>query len=110
MLALIILLAESRAQVTAFVPIDESMQQLIDFYQTDTIIVVVPNGYTILNEDKAKMENFAFWMKDMVYIYKEESVLTTIDQQKHLQFFGPVIRFETNILSGTPFKVEKNGF
>lgn len=89
---------------------DESMQQLLHFYQADTIIVVVPNGYEVKESDQKLIESFAFWMESLTYIYKQESVLETADLEKHLQYFGPVFLFETDILTETPFKVEKNGF
>ena len=109
-LVLLLSLFTSNAQVGGFVSMDESMQRLLDFYNTDTIIVVVPNGCEVKEEDKKSIGSFAFWMENLAYIYKQESTLTTADQEKHLQYFGPVFMFETNILTSTPFKVEKNGF
>ena len=89
---------------------DESMQQLLKFYHTDTIIVVVPNGYKVKEKDQKLIESFAFWMENLTYIYKQESALETVDAERHLQYFGPAFLFETDILTETPFKVEKNGF
>lgn len=109
-LALLLSLFKSNAQVQTFVPMDESMQQLLDFYHTDTIIVVVPNGYEVKEKDKKLIESFTFWRDNLVYIYLQESILEAVDQKKHLQYFGPACMFETAILTDTPFKAEKNGF
>lgn len=109
-LALLLSLSRSSAQVQGFVPMDESMQQLLDFYDTDTIIVVVPNGYEVKEKDRKLIESFTFWMENLTYIYKQESTLETVDLEKHLQYFGPAFQFETAILGDTPFRVEKNGF
>jgi hypothetical protein len=100
----------SNAQVGGFVSMDESMQQLLSFYNTDTIIVVIPNGYEVKQNDKNSIESFAFWRENLVYIYKHESALHAEDMAKHLQLFGPAFLFETDIIAGSPIKVEKNGF
>ncbi len=99
---------KSSAQVGGFVPMDESMQQLLNFYNTDTIIVVTPNGSEVKQNDKKSIESFAFWRENIVYIYKQESALKTDDQAQHIQLFGPAFLFETEIFA--PFKVEHNGF
>lgn len=100
----------SIAQVGGFVPMDESMQQLLNFYNTDTIIVVIPNGYKVRQNDKKSIESFAFWREDLAYIYIQESTLQADDMAKHLQLFGPAFLFETDIIGTLPFNVEKNGF
>jgi hypothetical protein len=98
------------AQVVEFIPMDESMQQLLSFYNTDTIIVVIPKGYEVKQNDKNSIESFAFWRENLVYIYKHESALHAEDMAKHQQFFGPAFLFETDVFTGSPFKIEKNGF
>lgn len=100
----------SNAQVVGFVPMDESMQQLLNFYNTDTIIVVTPNSYQVKQNDKKSIENFAFWRENLVFIYKQESVMQADDMAKHLQLFGPAFLFETDIFVGSTFYVEQNGF
>lgn len=100
----------SMAQFPGFVAMDESMQQLIHFYQADTILVITPNDFEMRQEDKASLEKFAFWMPDLKYMYIRESELTFSNEEKHLQFFGPAYLFETGCLSDIPFQVEEKGF
>jgi hypothetical protein len=100
----------SIAQVGGFVPMDESMQQLINFYNTDTIVVVTPNGYEVKQNDRKSIESFVFWRENLVYICKQESALHAEDFTKHLQLFGPAFLFETDIFAGSPFRTEQNGF
>ncbi|MBN2806313.1 MAG: hypothetical protein JXR22_06615 [Prolixibacteraceae bacterium] len=78
--ALNIILPASRAQNSAIVPMDESMQQLIDFYQTDTKMNVIPEGDTYSKGEKTKTENFAFWNKHIIYRYKAEYRLQKIEE------------------------------
>lgn len=98
------------AQVVEFVAMDESMRQLLSFYNTDTIIVVLPNGYEVKQNDMNSLENFAFWRENLVYIYKQESALHAMDLVKHLQLFGPAFLFENEIFTGSPFDTLQNGF
>ncbi len=100
----------SSAQVSSIVPMDESMQQLLNFYNTDTIIVVTPNGYQVKQNDKKTIDGFAFWNENLVYIYKQESALQADDMAKQQQLIGPAFLFETDIAASSPFKVEQQGF
>jgi hypothetical protein len=107
---LLFLVSPLNAQVPEFVSMDGSMQQLLNFYQTDTILVVIPNGCEMQEDDKETIEKFAFWMNDLKYIYILEADLHTNHKTKHLQFFGPAYLFETACLAEIPFKVENKGF
>ena len=61
------------AQVDSFIAMDESMQQLINFYNTDTIIVITPQGYTVREDDKETIEKFAFWRNELSYVFNKEN-------------------------------------
>lgn len=98
------------AQVDSFIAMDESMQQLINFYNTDTIIVITPLGYTISEDEKQIIEKFAFWRNDLTYVFIQENEFQNKYSKIHLHFFGPAYLFQTNCLSATPFKALKNGF
>lgn len=98
------------AQVVELVPMDDSMQQLLSFYNTDSIIVVTPDGYQVKEMDKKTIENFAFWRENLAYIYKQESEIKTDDMAKHLQLFGPAYLFKTEIIDGSPLNIEQEGF
>lgn len=99
-----------QAQTTDFVPMDETMQQMIDFYNTDTIWVVTPGNYQVKESDRKSIESFSFWQEGPIYVYAEEEEIQDMDPARHIQFFGPVFLFETLLEDEIPFGIEKHGF
>lgn len=98
------------SQVQGFVPMDDSLKTMLHFYDEDTILVVLPDNYTIRENDAQAIEDFVFWKDKPTYIYKHESGLISSDTSKRLQFFGPLYKFSKRILSDIPFGMEANGF
>ena len=98
------------AQIPGFVPMDETMQLLIDFYNTDTIIVIVPDDLKMSRDIRQSVENFSFWRKDLVYEWVHESNFRDLKPDRHLQFYGPLNQFKDNILASTPFTIAERGF
>lgn len=98
------------AQIPGFVPMDETMQSLIDFYNTDTIFVIVPDDLELSREIRQSVENFSFWRKDQVYEWIHESDFRDVKPDRHLQFYGPLNQFKGNILASTPFMIIEGGF
>ena len=93
-----------------FVPMDDSLKAMLHFYDADTILVVVPNNYTIQQKDVHALENFVFWKDKPTYTYKHESELQATDSLKRLQFFGPPHHFSPKIFYDSPFQTTENGF
>lgn len=100
----------ANAQVKGFVAMDDSVKAMIEFYKVDTILVVLPDAYTIKESNAEAIENFVFWKDKPVYEYKHESTLQPNDFEKNIQFFGPVFKFRNKSLLDIPFGIEKEGF
>jgi len=98
------------AQVKGFVAMDDSVKAMFEFYKVDTILVVLPDAYTISKNNAEAVENFVFWKNKPVYQYKHESALQPNDFEKNLQFFGPVFKFRNKSLLDIPFGIEAQGF
>lgn len=101
---------KSWSQPAGFVAMDDSVKLMVRFYETDTIIVVLPDGYNIKPEDSVAVCGFVFWKEKPVYVFRQESLLKKADYEKHLQYFGPCFRFSTAAMDGLPFGIERNGF
>lgn len=101
---------KSWSQPAGFVAMDDSVKLMVRFYETDTIIVVLPDGYNIKPEDSVAICGFVFWKEKPVYVFRQESLLKKADYEKHLQYFGPCFRFSTAAMDGLPFGIERNGF
>lgn len=100
----------STAQLPVFVPMDDSVKLMVRFYETDSVIVVLPDGYKVNPEDSTAICNFVFWKEKPVYVFRHESSLTPDEYSKHLKFFGPCYKFSGNRMKETPFQIEKTGF
>jgi len=98
------------SQPAGFVAMDDSVKLMVRFYETDTIVVVLPDGYNIKPEDSIAVSGFVFWKEKPVYVFIQESLLTASDYEKHLQYFGPCFRFSTAAMDGLPFGIVQNGF
>lgn len=100
----------STAQLPVFVPMDDSVKLMVRFYETDSVIVVLPDGYKVKPEDSTAICNFVFWKEKPVYVFRHESSLTPDEYSKHLKFFGPCYKFSGNRMKETLFQIEKTGF
>lgn len=110
---LLLILAFSKpitAQLPVFVPMDDSVKLMVRFYETDSVVVVLPDGYKVNPEDSTAICNFVFWKEKPVYLFMHESSLTPGDYSKHLKFFGPCYKFSGTRMKETPFQIEKTGF
>ncbi|MHC1777231.1 MAG: hypothetical protein AB9834_17650 [Lentimicrobium sp.] len=101
---------KSWSQPAGFVAMDDSVKLMVRFYETDTIVVVSPDGYIIRPEDSTAIRGFVFWKEKPVYVFRQESKLKKEDFEKHLQYFGPCHRFSKAAMDGLPFGIERNGF
>lgn len=101
---------KSWSQPAGFVAMDDSVKLMVRFYETDTIVVVLPDGFSIKTEDSVAVCGFVFWKEKPVYVFRQESSLKKADYEKHLQYFGPCFRFSKEAVDGLPFGIERNGF
>lgn len=106
----VFIVKDSRSQNFDFVPIDGKADKLLKFYSVDTIIVITPNDYTITLEEKRQFDEFTFWKKSPIYLYKKVHNVDSNDFKKHIVYYGKVSGFSYNIFKYTPFKKVKNGF
>ncbi|KAF0204445.1 MAG: hypothetical protein FD170_350 [Bacteroidetes bacterium] len=107
---MMMLAANVKANPDGLTAMDKNIQQMISFYAADTIIVVLPDGYSIIKSDEDEIRNFVFWKQKPAYIFKQESELTPSDLQKHLHFFGPCFGFTNSFDSEIPFAINAHGF
>lgn len=98
------------SQPSGFIAMDDSVKLMVRFYETDTIVVVSPDGYIIRPEDSTAIRGFVFWKEKPVYVFRQESKLKKADYEQHLQYFGSCFRFSTAAMDGLPFGIERNGF
>jgi hypothetical protein len=101
---------KSWSQPAGFIAMDDSVKLMFRFYETDTIIVVLPEGYSIKPEDSVAVCGFVFWKDKPAYVFRNESLLKKADYEKHLQYFGPCFRFSKAAMDGLPLGIERNGF
>jgi hypothetical protein len=99
-----------KANPDSLTTMDKNLAQMIRFYATDTIVVVLPDGYSINKSDEREIMNFVFWKQTPAYVFKHESDLTSSDFKKHLHFFGPCFRFSWSVASEIPFSIDDQGF
>lgn len=102
--------ANVNAQNDELLTMDKSIRQMMDFYDADTIMVVLPDNYKISSEDEAEIKSFVFWKRKPAYIFRNESSLKPSDMKRHLHFFGPCYKFKNKELIDVPFTLEANGF
>jgi hypothetical protein len=107
---MMMLAANVNANPDGFTSMDKNLQQMISFYSADTIVVVLPDGYSLNTRDEEEIRNFVFWKHKPAYVFKCESELTPADLKKNLQFFGPCTRFTRSFASETPFTIDDQGF
>lgn len=107
---LIMLATNVKANPDSLTTMEKNIAQMIRFYATDTILVVLPDGYCINKSDEAEIVNFVFWKNKPAYDFKHESDLTPSDFKKHIHFFGPCFRFGNSVTSEMPFTIDAQGF
>lgn len=112
---LIILLTSiaSNGQSAERVPVDDNFTLTLAFHKTDTVLVVIPNTFTLSYTDKHDIENYVFWdkwQKKPAYKYKREKELSESDLSMNIQFYGPYYLFYDKSLLNIPFKQIKDGF
>jgi hypothetical protein len=86
---------------------------LVEFFETDTIIIVVPEACELNAIDKADIENVIFWENDQLrpdFVYLSESEVTKKDLKKHVLFYGCITKFQRNEFFKIPLKKSKSGF
>ena len=101
------------AQISGYIPGDEDYTQTLQFHKVDTLLVIVPQNYSISDQEKADIESYVFWdqyQKKPVYLYKHENELTKRDEQSNLQFYGPFFDFKLAEVRNIPFKQVDGGF
>jgi hypothetical protein len=101
------------AQNSGFVNGDENYTLTLAFHKVDTLLVVVPHNYEISDQEKRTLENYVFWdqyQKKPIYVYKKETELTSGDNSKHLQFYGPFCNFKIAEIQSIPIKQVPSGF
>ncbi len=92
---------------------DKNQTLLIEFFETDTVLIVVPETCELSAIDKADIENAIFWENDQFrpeFVYRSEYEVTKKDLKKHVLFYGCLNQFRRNELFSTPLKKAKNGF
>jgi hypothetical protein len=107
---MIMLATNVKANPDSLTTMDKNLAQMIRFYATDTIVVVLPDEYSINKSDETEIVNFVFWKQKPAYVFKYESDLTPSDFKKHLHFFGPCFRFGNSVTSEMPFTIGAHGF
>lgn len=83
------------------------------FFGTDTILVVLPNSFTLTESDKNNIESHTMLAENQekpTYIYKHESGVNASDVKKHILLYGSFHCFERKDLLRIPVKKHKNGF
>lgn len=85
----------------------------IKFYNTDTILVVVPDTYTMNQSVQSDLEGYACFQKKgnkPVYMYKHEAELTRSDMKKHILLYGSYTDFKRKEFMHAPVKKTVGGF
>ncbi len=110
---LMLIFCSVSAQNSGFVKGDENYTLTLAFHKVDTLWVVVPHNYEISDQEKRTIENYVFWdqyQKKPIYGYKKETELTSGDDSKHLQFYGPFCDFKIAEIQNIPIKQIPGGF
>ncbi|WP_367328591.1 hypothetical protein [Lentimicrobium sp.] len=98
------------SQPAGFIAMDDSVKLMQKFYDTDTVVVVLPDGYDLKPEDAALIRDFVFWKEKPFYEFRHESQLITTDSGKHLLFSGPVHAYTHIAKADLPVTPLKYGF
>ncbi len=98
------------SQPSGFIAMDDSVKLMQKFYQTDTIVVVIPDGHDLKPEDAALIRDFVFWKEKPFYEFRHESQPSTTDAGKHLLFSGPLHTFRQITAGDLPVTILKYGF
>ncbi len=86
---------------------------IVQFFTTDTIVVVSPEKCKITLADKTDIENAVYWdtfQTRPVYVYKTERELTKKDARRHLLIVGCLHQFHRSSLFQIPVSKAPNGF
>ncbi len=98
------------SQPAGFIAMDDSVKLMQQFYHSDTIVVVIPDGHDLNPEDAAMIRDFVFWKEKPFYEFRHESQLNTTDAGKHLLFTGPIHAFRHIATADIPVTPLKYGF
>lgn len=98
------------SQPAGFIAMDDSVKLMQKFYDTDTVVVVLPDGYDLNHEDATLIRDFVFWKEKPFYEFRHETQLSTTDSGKHLLFSGPVHAFRHISAADLPVTPLKYGF
>jgi hypothetical protein len=83
------------------------------FFGIDTILVVLPDEFTLTEPDKNNIESHTLLEDDQnkpAYIYKHESDVNALDVKKHILFYGAFHCFQRKEFLRIPVKKHGNGF
>lgn len=86
---------------------------VVDFFRTDTVLIVMPDACVLNAIDKADIEHAIFWENDQLqpeYVYKTESEVTKQDLKNHILFYGCMRKFQRKEFFSIPIKMGKKGF
>lgn len=89
------------------------MERTLNFFKTDTIVVVTPDDYNLTDSDKNDIEIYLFYTpcdSYPVYRYKSESDLSKRDNRKHLLLYGCLSDFKKSELLHLPIVKTEDGF
>jgi len=86
---------------------------VVDFFKTDSVVVILPDQSTLNDFEKMDLENAIFWENCQlrpVYVYKTESEVNNRDLNKHMLFYGCLQQFNRKEFFSIPVKKDKQGF
>lgn len=104
---------EATGQVPEFVPGDDNYRLLLAFHNTDTLLVVTPDGFELSGADREMIEAFPFWggfQRIPYYRYLSESDLKPADLAGRIHYYGPFHMFRNACYDGMPFRKSRDGF
>lgn len=85
----------------------------IKFFNTDTILVVIPDTYILNQEVQNNLEGYTCFQKKEnkpAYAYKHESELTRSDMKRHILLYGSYTDFKRKEFMHAPVKKAAGGF
>lgn len=101
------------AAITAEGKDGRDLERTLNFFKTDTIVVVTPDDYQLTDSEKNDIEIYIFYAhceSNPVYRYKKESQLLKRDNRKHLLLYGCLKQFKKKELLNLPIVKTDEGF
>lgn len=101
------------AAITAEGKDGRDLERTLNFFKTDTIVVVTPDDYQLTDSEKNDIEIYIFYAhcdSYPTYRYKTESQLTKRDNRKHLLLYGCLNQFKKKELLSLPIVKTDDGF